>query len=211
LGIEERKQREKESRRQQILQAAREITMLKGVKSATMEEIANRAELSPGTIYRYFEDKDHLQVSLGLEGLQDVVKRITKVHENKKLSVEDKIYGFRDALYETYRSDPRLFADILQFQLAADFGSLNRELLNSNNELYGKLLVMFASTYEEGVRQGKFKDGHKMAYADIIFGTFIGLMLLEDAKNKVNPQKDFLRDTLDKAFDVLIEGIKRKG
>lgn len=209
MGIEERKQREKDYRRRQILEAAKEVIMLKGVKFSTMDEIAKKAELSPGTIYQYFEDKDHLYVSLGLESLQHMIKRITKIHKNKKLPVENKIRGFKDALYKNYKSDPRLFRDLLQFQLVTDFNSLNRDLLNQNNELFRKLLAMFADTYGEGVRQGKFKDGHNMTHADIIWGSFIGLLLVEDAKNKVDPQKDFFRSTLDKAFEIFIEGIKR--
>ena len=209
MGIKERKQREKELRRRQILEAAKELLMLKGFKFSTMEDIANRAELNPATIYNYFASKDHLHASLALESLQHLLIEVKKIYDNKRLSAESKIRKFKDAIYKTYETDPKLFRNVLQFQLGTDFKSLDKEMLDQYNDQYRKLLNMFANVYKEGVRQGKFRGGHSMAYADIIFGTFVGLMLWEDAKKRVNPKKDFFRSTLDRAFDVFIEGIKK--
>ena len=49
MGIQERKEREKERRRQQIMVAAKRVFSDKGFNKATMEDIAQEAELSPGT------------------------------------------------------------------------------------------------------------------------------------------------------------------
>jgi len=209
MGIKERKQREKDLRRRQILEAAKELLMLKGFKFSTMEDIANKAELNPATIYNYFASKDHLHASLALESLQHLILEVKKIYDNKRLSAESKIRKFKDTIYKTYESDPKLFRNVLQFQLGTDFKSLNKEMLDQYNDQYRKLLNMFANVYEKGVRQGKFRGGHSMAYADIIFGTFVGIMLWEDAKKRVNPKKDFFRSTLDRAFDVFIDGIKK--
>ena len=51
MGIQERKEREKERRRQQIMVAAKRVFSNKGFNKATMEDIAQEAELSPGTLY----------------------------------------------------------------------------------------------------------------------------------------------------------------
>jgi hypothetical protein len=47
MGIQERKEREKERRRQQIMVAAKRVFTDKGFSRATMEDIAQEAELSP--------------------------------------------------------------------------------------------------------------------------------------------------------------------
>ncbi len=209
MGIKERKQREKNYRRQQIKEAAKELFMLKGFKYTTMEDIANKAELSAGTIYQYFDDKDHLHASLALESIRPLVEKITKVHENKRLSIQNKILGFKDAMYEAYESDPLVFRNILQLQLINDFSILNTDLLNQTNGLFRKLLRIFADVYEQGVRQGIFRNGHGLVHADIIFGVFMGLMLWEEAKSRTDPKKNFFRSTLDKAFEIFINGVKR--
>ena len=54
MGIKERRIREKEMRQQQIVTAAKQVFLHKGLKSATIEDIAIEAELGVATIYAYF-------------------------------------------------------------------------------------------------------------------------------------------------------------
>jgi AcrR family transcriptional regulator len=49
-----------EARRQSILAAATRVFSQKGIAAATMAEIASEAGISPGAIYRYFENKEQL-------------------------------------------------------------------------------------------------------------------------------------------------------
>lgn len=51
---------EREQTRQQIIDAARELFVNKGVEAVTMREIAKRIGYSPTSIYLYFDDKDAL-------------------------------------------------------------------------------------------------------------------------------------------------------
>ena len=54
MGIQERKEKERERRRQQIMVAANRVFSDRGFSRATMEDIAREAELSPGTLYLVF-------------------------------------------------------------------------------------------------------------------------------------------------------------
>ena len=76
MGIQERKERERERRRQQIMVAAKRVFTDKGFSKATMEDIAKEAELSPGTLYLYFKNKDELYASLSLRILQYLMIRL---------------------------------------------------------------------------------------------------------------------------------------
>lgn len=49
-----------EARRQEILEAARQVFVDKGYAAATMQDIANVAGVATGSIYRYFESKADL-------------------------------------------------------------------------------------------------------------------------------------------------------
>jgi AcrR family transcriptional regulator len=49
-----------EARRQSILAAATRLFSQKGIAAATMAEIAAEAGISPGAIYRYFDNKEEL-------------------------------------------------------------------------------------------------------------------------------------------------------
>jgi AcrR family transcriptional regulator len=60
MGIRERRNREKENLRREILDAASELFAREGYASVSMRKIAERIEYSPTTIYLYFKDKNDL-------------------------------------------------------------------------------------------------------------------------------------------------------
>ena len=74
LGITDRRKRERDlqqkMRRKQILYAAKRVFYAKGFSPATIEDIAQEAELSPAAIYLYFKNKDDLYASLNLQLLE---------------------------------------------------------------------------------------------------------------------------------------------
>lgn len=70
MGIQERKEREKEARRDQILEAAEKVFFEKGLAGSTVDDIASVAELSKGTIYLYFRSKEDLYCAVACKGLE---------------------------------------------------------------------------------------------------------------------------------------------
>lgn len=85
MGILERKQREKEQRRNEILDAAEKIIFSKGLEQASMDEIAEMAELSKGTLYLYFKNKEDLYLAINQRGLELFYNKLEKtIQDNEK-------------------------------------------------------------------------------------------------------------------------------
>jgi AcrR family transcriptional regulator len=210
MGIKDRKEREKETRREQIKIAAKEVFMLKGFHSATMEDIADKSELSPATIYLYFKNKEELFASLILSPMRYMLEETEKVYNNEKLSVEEKILEFKEVMYKTYQYDPLMLHNLFHLQIENALWVLRDELFTEINDTARKLHRTMANIFADGVRQGKFVEANPMSLMDIIWGTFTGLVMWEEAKTKFNPSKDYLKPTLDRAFSVFLEGIKRR-
>ena len=57
-------------RRARILEAALEVCQRHGVEGARMEEVAARAGVSKGTLYRYFENKEELLLATVIDSYQ---------------------------------------------------------------------------------------------------------------------------------------------
>ena len=76
MGINERKEREKEELQKSILTAAREVFLEKGFDQTSIRSIAQRIEYSPTTIYLYFKDKDAIIYALHTEGFQLLVSKM---------------------------------------------------------------------------------------------------------------------------------------
>ena len=60
MGIQERRERERQELRTKILDAARELFAERGYESVTMRELAKKIEYSPTVLYAHFADKDAL-------------------------------------------------------------------------------------------------------------------------------------------------------
>jgi AcrR family transcriptional regulator len=85
MGIAERKEREKQQRRDEIIRAAEKVFFTKGFDNATMDDIAEQAELSKGTLYIYFRSKEDLHMAVAHEAvamLRGAVAGIEKMKGN---------------------------------------------------------------------------------------------------------------------------------
>ena len=70
MGIAERKEREKLQRREEIVMAAEKVFFNKGFDFATMDDIAEEAELSKGTLYLYFKSKEDLHMAVARKSIR---------------------------------------------------------------------------------------------------------------------------------------------
>ncbi|MCP4669327.1 MAG: TetR/AcrR family transcriptional regulator [Deltaproteobacteria bacterium] len=209
MGIEERKEREKEQRRRQIIDAAEKVFAADGFSGATIENIAEEAELSPATLYLYFKNKDELYASLNLKMLGVLIEKMEGVYHRDGLSPEEKIMALEKALFEVYEHDPLNVINVLRFQSSEELRKLSPELSTQIKNSARKYLRAIAGIFEDGVQEGAFLDRHPTAFADIVWGLFAGLVLWEHTKKGFDPRKDFLRSTLGLAIEILSRGIKK--
>ena len=209
MGIEERKEREKEMRRQQIMDGAKKVFASKGFGGATMENIAEEAEFSPATLYLYFKNKDELFASLNLRMLQDLITRMEDVRDLKNLSPEKRIMALEKALYDVYLSDPLNVVNVLRFQSKGRLRNLSPELSSQIRDCTKQYIKAIADLYEEGVGEGVFLDCQPAAFAEIIWSVFAGLVLYEDTKKGLNEGKDQLEPTLIMALEIIGRGIMK--
>jgi AcrR family transcriptional regulator len=70
MGIKERHERERQTVRQAILDAARDLFVSEGYGNVSMRKIADRIEYSAAAIYGYFPSKDDIFFALAEEGFE---------------------------------------------------------------------------------------------------------------------------------------------
>ncbi len=105
-----RRKREKEERRQSILQAAREVFFENGFHQATVETVAERAEVSKGTVYLYFESKETILAHLLLEGLRELVGGLEKAYAaEESLPADERLRRLGWAYFQFFQEEPRYF------------------------------------------------------------------------------------------------------
>jgi len=88
MGIAERKEREKQQRREEIVQAAEKVFFSMGMEQATMDDIAAEAELSKGTLYLYFKSKEDLHLSVARKAIHLLRKLTTQATQGEGNALE---------------------------------------------------------------------------------------------------------------------------
>jgi len=209
MGVAERRAREKEQRREAILDAAKEIFSRKGYQGATMEEIAARAELSPATLYLYFDNKSQLYASLNVKMLAFLCQRVEQVAGQKGLEPLEKVRRLAQAMHDVYTFDPLILTNVLHMQASQELMDLSPELKEQINSMAARALQLMAGIFQQGIDQGLFRPYHPVALADLVWSVFSGLVLWEESKRGFAPEKDYLQDTLELAIEIMARGVSK--
>ncbi|MCG2765047.1 MAG: TetR/AcrR family transcriptional regulator [Desulfarculaceae bacterium] len=205
----ERRAREKEQRREAILDAAKEIFSRKGYQGATMEEIAARAELSPATLYLYFDNKSQLYASLNVKMLAFLCHRVEQVAGQKGLEPLEKVRRLAQAMHDVYTFDPLILINVLHMQASQELMDLSPELKEQINSMAARALQVMAGIFQQGIEQGLFRPYPPVALADLVWSVFSGLVLWEESKRGFAPEKDYLQDTLELAIEIMARGVSK--
>lgn len=89
-----------------LLQAGQDVMSEKGIDAATMQEIADRADVGAGTVYNYFKSKDELAIAVLQQIMEQLAIRIEDVTKGFKDPADVYGYGIRTVL-ETATGDVR--------------------------------------------------------------------------------------------------------
>lgn len=208
MGVVERKGREKQARRQSILDAARECFFRNGFESTTISHIAETVELSTGTLYLYFKNKEEIYVSILEEGLE-ILYALMRSSERPHAPARELLEGYAEAYYRFY-TDYGQYFDIMFFLRRPDKrvdleGELKEKLERKSLECLGLL----ESAVKKGIAEGDFRVVSPYEASRILWGTMNGLMLLHEKRTEeITRQK--LPRLIDVAVSLLLDGIRAK-
>jgi AcrR family transcriptional regulator len=110
MGIKERQERERETVRRAILDAARELFVHEGYQNVSIRKIAERVEYSPAAIYSYFPSKDDIFFALAEEGFRLLDGVTGECGALESAAPLDRLRATLWRLYEFSRAQPQYFA-----------------------------------------------------------------------------------------------------
>lgn len=115
MGIAERKEREKERRRNDIINAAEKTFFTRGFENATMDDVAEEAELSKATLYLYFKSKEDLHFAICIRALLILLEMFKKAVSDSKSAFEN-LLSIGKAYVEFAQKHINYFKAILHFE-----------------------------------------------------------------------------------------------
>lgn len=184
MGIAERKEREKERRRKAIIDAAERVFFSRGMERATMDEVAEAAELSKGTLYLYFKNKNELLHAIVGRGLKILYSRFTAAVEKAEKGI-DKIKALGKAYFEFFKEEPDYYAAMLH----QDTYEVDPETLKNNPnfaiciELGNKLFALMQEAVRIGIEDGSIRrDIDPVKLSLVLWGHSSGVLHLMKSK-----------------------------
>jgi AcrR family transcriptional regulator len=123
----ETRRRRKAERPHEILEAAFQEFSRNGYAMTTLDQIAERAGVTKGTIYVYFENKEHLFISMVRELMKATLDTVEDMFERHEGSTADLLRAQFSFIYENIVEDRRrrevvrmLIAEASRFPALAD-------------------------------------------------------------------------------------------
>ncbi|MCD6160809.1 MAG: TetR/AcrR family transcriptional regulator [candidate division Zixibacteria bacterium] len=166
MGTAERREREKKKRSNDILDAAEKIFFAKGISNATMDDVAEQAELSKGTLYLYFKSKEDLYLGINLRALK-IIQEMFKNTLTEKMTGIEKTVAIGRAYYKFYQTYPDYFNALIHFEAlgidVSDGDSLALQCMKTGS----RALEILSDSIGEGIQDGSIRpdlDPVKTAY-----------------------------------------------
>lgn len=201
MGIKERKEREREQIKKQILTAARELFFAYGYEATSMRSIAEKVEYSPGAIYLHFKDKDAIFHELQLEGFHLLNEKMAVL-----LAVSNPFERLK-AMGKVYMQFAKEYPDYydLMFVIKAPMQALEEDEEWQAGETAYHLLI---HVIKECQNTGHFKDRDTEAFSYYVWATMHGIITLgKHGRNKVvcEASRNFIEEFAYEEFVAMLE------
>ena len=118
--IAERKLRDKQARRAQIIRAARRIAELEGWSSVTVRRLSDEISYSQPVLYAHFDNREGILAAVAIEGFQEMGLALEKARKRGKRA--NMIESVAAAYLDFAASSPALYEAMFSLSLSVPFG-----------------------------------------------------------------------------------------
>ena len=209
MGIAERKEREKQQRREDIVQAAEKVFFSRGFDRSTMDDIADEAELSKGTLYLYFNSKEDLHMEVAhraVSMLKDSMNRLMDPGENAL----EKLVKMGRATVDFYREFPNhmrsiMFLEGIGLQQISFSAEQVREVIYKESPV-----GMVIGIIEQGVKEKLIRDDIPPAIiGHTLWMQMMSVMRFVTMKSAIFEMLDLTpADIYESHFKLVLSGIR---
>lgn len=203
-----RRRRERKARRRLILDSAKAVFAERGFQNATVEEIADRAELAVGTLYRYFQSKEEMYVSLLFEAMEMFHERIETIRAGDTSS-DKQLRAVWRFFYDFYRQQPEYYRAFMFLHNEGLPDVISAEVLNEINLRARENFRLVGRIVQAGVEAGIYRPVDSRRVVDVLWSLLMGMVqLIETRRNLGVTQGSSLESLHAQAFEWVECGLR---
>jgi AcrR family transcriptional regulator len=202
------RQRRKEARPQELLDAALELFAEKGFAATRSEEVASRAGVAKGTLYLYYQSKEELLKAVISQRLSSQIVAAAETAEQFEGPTRVLMTEVLTEWWATVVDSPTsavfkvIIGEVRNFPEIAEFYA--REVVEPGKQLIGRIL-------QRGITRGEFRRDFDVpsAVMSIIF-PMIMLCLHKHSLGACPPMLEFVepRDFIRRHIELLLDGLR---
>jgi len=207
MGLQERRGKEKDSRKKLILKSARTLFFEKGFNNVTVDEIAKSSELGKGSIYLYFNSKEEIYAQILLNDIDNFNQHISVLFDEKK-TVDNLLVEFSYIYVDFFLNDPELFRILMTYMLQPTkinlTEELNSQILTANArtiDVIGKIFLEASKEFPADINLKQNKNA--------IWGLLNGIISLYIFSGAQEKRRERIHSTIKLALEIFIKGLKQ--
>jgi AcrR family transcriptional regulator len=210
-----RRLKEREDRKEKILAAAREVFFQEGIRRATVDAIAARAEVAKGTVYLYFPTKENILAHLLLEGLDALGDRLAAAYDRTANGApgggEARVRRLAAAYYDYYDAEPDYFRLMMAFDRGQFKESVTPEVYEMivHRSLRGLRWVVDAM--QQAIDEGGFEPGDARQMAGMLWAALNGVLVLTSHPLRRELVKQEVEKMYVAVLETMVRGMRKRG
>lgn len=178
MGISERRQREKEQRKTEIIDAAECLFFSRSYEDVTMNGIAREVELNKATIYLYFKNKETLFATIVLRGIHILEEKYLECMEKQAPGIV-KVALMGQAYYQFSQEYPD-YLRLIHFYGSERFSKEN-PCAAEIGKGYGTCRMILRDAVQEGIDDRTIRaDLDPFLTSMYLMISFMGILSMEN-------------------------------
>jgi AcrR family transcriptional regulator len=184
-------------RKKKLIKAATKIFAMKGFGPATMDEIAEAAEVTKGALYYNYTGKSHLFVAVVTDGMEEIMDQISRELESDLPFIEhfQLLISNIIRIFLSNKEVIRIFASDLSSAIAP-------EALEEIEKVRRRFFRFVTDALASGQEKGYLKPLHHQISATVLMG-----ILSAFCTNRLGPEENYdLKEIIETVIPILSWG-----
>jgi AcrR family transcriptional regulator len=201
-----RRAERKQVSRRRILESAKEVFFRDGFMAANLDEVAHRAGVAKGTLYRYFDSKAELYVAV-LADNGEIFKQRMRDAVAGETSAADRVRRVAKFYLEHWLRNHDYFQIFWAIENQAVIGELPPGVLDEVGGLWEECVSIVADIVADGVRSGEFAPCDPWEMANLLWTVANGLIQTDSSATRRSLRRVPLETAFTDAVEICLRGM----
>jgi len=203
-----RREEKKAEVRRRILEASKEIFFRDGFMAANLDEIAERAGVAKGTLYRYFDNKAQIYLAVLSRKARRFEKKLQDSLDPRATPIEalKRVSRF---YFQHYVENPDYFQIFWAIENQAVIGELPPDVVQEVVRLWEESLGILAGIIDRGIEQGVFVRCDAWEVAGILWTLANAIIRTERSAAHRSLRRSALEPFFDDAIALVVRGLRQ--